>query len=399
MSGESAKAERQGRFRWLRRRWKVVISVALLALVAVLVLITGGIGWYFAGVLRDDALAPDHAPDPLDLEVVAVAAAQITLRPAGAGDDDDWARDGRYGLQWEGGYAFVGAIIDRRDGQVVRSFEPIEGGAPEAGERARLDGFVFPGDPLQAHGLAFDEVAIEGERGPLAAWLVPGERSTWAIFVHGKGADRREGLRVLPALAAAGLPVLLISYRNDEGAPASTDGYYRYGAEEWRDLEAAVQFGLDRGAGDVVLVGNSMGGSIALAFIDRSPLASRVRGLILDSPVISFAATVDSGAKDRGVPGLVIWAGKRFASRRFGIDWDEADYRAEARALTVPLLLFHGNADERTPVAESDALAAARPDIVTYVRVPGARHVRSWNVDPAAYEAAVRDYLGELLEE
>ena len=371
-----------------------VLALALLAAAAL-----AGAGWYFAIALAREALLPNPQRDPLDLEVVAVAADQITLRPAGAGDDDDWARDGRYGLEWEGGYAFVGAIIDRRDGQVVRSFEPIEGAAPEAGERVRLDGFVFPGDPLQAYGLAFDEVAIEGEAGPLAAWLVPGERSTWAVFVHGKGADKREGLRVLPALAAEGLPVLLVSYRNDQGAPASSDGYYRYGAEEWRDLEAAVQFGLDCGAGDVVLVGHSMGGSIALAFIDRSPLASRVRGLILDSPVISFAATVDSGAKDRGVPGFVIWAGKQLVSHRFGVDWDEADSRAEVRALTVPVLLFHGGADERTPVTESDAFAAARPDIVTYVRVLGAHHVRSWNVDPAAYEAAVRDYLKEILVE
>ena len=371
-----------------------VLAIALLAVAAL-----AGAGWYFATALAREALLPNPPPDPLDLEVVAVAADRITLRPAGAGDDDDWARDGRYGLEWEGGYAFVGAIIDRRDGQVVRSFEPIEGAAPEAGERVRLDGFVFPRDPLQTHGLAFDEIAIEGEAGPLAAWLVPGERSTWAVFVHGKGAHRREGLRILPALAAAGLPVLLISYRNDQGAPASSDGYYRYGGEEWRDLDAAVQFGLNRGARDVVLVGYSMGGSIALAFIDRSPLAPRVRGLILDSPVISFAATVDSGAKDRGVPRFVTCVGKQLASRRFGADWDEADYRAEARALTVPVLLFHGSADEKTPVAESDALAAARPDIVTYVRIEGAHHVRSWNVEPAAYEAAVREYLGTLLGE
>ena len=44
----------------------------------------------------------------------------------------------------------------------------------------------------------------------------------------------------------------------------------------------------------------------------------------------------------------------------------------------------------------SDALAGARPDIVTYVRVRDATHVRSWNVNPVAYEAAVRDFLQGL---
>ena len=390
---------RSGRFRRLRTRWKVAVPVIVLALAAVFVLITGGIGWYFAGILRDDALAPDHDPDALHLEVVALMADRITLRAAGAGSHDDWTRDGRYGLEWEGGYAFVGAIVERRDGEVVRTFASIAGAAPQPGERVRLDGFAFPGDPLEAHVLPFEDIAIDGELGPLPAWLVPGARTTWAVFVHGKGADRREGLRILPALAAVGLPVLLISYRNDEGAPASDDGYYRYGLEEWRDLEAAVQFAIDRGAEEVVLIGYSMGGAIAIAFIERSPLAARVGGLILDAPVLSFEATVDFGAKDRGVPGFVIWAGKQFASRRFDVDWGAADYRATARALEVPVLLFHGSADEKTPVAKSDALAAARPDIVAYIRVEDAHHARAWNVDPNAYEAAVGDYLRELLRD
>jgi len=45
------------------------------------------------------------------------------------------------------------------------------------------------------------------------------------------------------------------------------------------------------------------------------------------------------------------------------------------------------------PVATSDALAEARPDIVTYVRGAGVGHVRSWNAGTASYEASVRDFL------
>ena len=41
----------------------------------------------------------------------------------------------------------------------------------------------------------------------------------------------------------------------------------------------------------------------------------------------------------------------------------------------------------------SDALAAARPDIVTYWRVPGAGHVRSWNLHPEEYEARLEAFL------
>ncbi len=59
----------------------------------------------------------------------------------------------------------------------------------------------------------------------------------------------------------------------------------------------------------------------------------------------------------------------------------------------MPILLFHGDEDPTVPVATSDALAEARPDIVTYERAAGVGHVRSWNGDPAAYEASVRGFL------
>jgi len=51
------------------------------------------------------------------------------------------------------------------------------------------------------------------------------------------------------------------------------------------------------------------------------------------------------------------------------------------------------------PVETSDALAQARPDLVTYHRVPEATHARSWNIDPEKYEAAVRKFLAGLMGE
>ena len=44
----------------------------------------------------------------------------------------------------------------------------------------------------------------------------------------------------------------------------------------------------------------------------------------------------------------------------------------------------------------SARLARLRPDIVTHVAVEGASHVAAWNVDPEAYEAAVREFLDRV---
>jgi hypothetical protein len=109
--------------------------------------------------------------------------------------------------------------------------------------------------------------------------------------------------------------------------------------------------------------------------------------------MLDFGATIDLDARQRGLPGFLTTLAKRIAGFRFDIGWSDLNYLSRADELAVPVLLFHGEADETVPVKTSDALAESRPDIVTYERVEGAGHVRSWNVDPEAYEAAVRDFL------
>ena len=372
------------------RRWKipllVVIGVALVGAGAF-----AGFGLYYSESLKSGALKPDHGPEKLDLRVVALEDGRITLAATKeAKSDGDWTKPGIFGIEWPGGYAQAGAILQIDSGSVVREFEPLKGDL-KVGHRVRLDSFAFPGDPLEARRIPFEDVTLSSELGELPAWFVNGDPAVWAIFVHGKGANRREALRMLPAVKHSGLSSLVITYRNDVEAPQSPDGFYRYGESEWKDLEAAAQYAVDHGAERLVLVGYSMGGGIVMSFMLQSSLADRVEALVLDSPMLDFSATVDHGASS--VPGLPNKFGKTVSGLRFGIHWGRLNYLKRAGGLHVPVLLFHGDADDRVPAETSDKLAQARPDIVTYVRVKGAGHVRSWNMDPPAYEAKVREFL------
>lgn len=372
--------------------WRVLI-LAFLGIVVVGSAAVAGGGWYYSNQLRDEALVPANDPPEPDLKVLSLEEGVVTLGVTPeASKDGYWTEDGVFGLEWEGGYGRVGAILEIDDRQVVREFSPLHG-APEVGDVARLDSFAFPGDPQQAHGIPFEEVTFTSALGNFPAWFVDGPRDTWVIFVHGRGADRREALRMLPIVTELGFPSLAITYRNDPEALPSSDGYYRFGQTEWEDLEAAADYAVRQGAEDLVLVGYSMGGAIVVNFLFESPLADRVVGAVLDAPMLDFGATVDLGARQQEVPGLLTAIGKRVAGSRFDIDWGELNYLKRADELAVPILLFHGDEDGSVPVETSDALASARPDIVTYVRVAGAGHVRAWNVDPAAYESAVGDFL------
>lgn len=367
-------------------RWRTPL-LGLSAVTLILIVALVGAGWYYSNALRDGALVPNHDPAEPDLQVMDSADGQVTLGVTPDTDaDGDWTTDGVFGLEWDGGYGQVGSILEVDERRVVREFVPVQGEL-KSGEMVRLDSFAFPGDPMQAHGIPFEDVTFSSELGELPAWFVDGDRDTWVIFVHGKGASRREALRMLPSVTEMDFPSLVITYRNDP--EAMPDGFYGYGQTEWKDLEAAADYAVRHGANELILVGYSMGGSIVTNFLYESPLADRVAGPVLDSPMLDFGATIDLGARQQGAPGFLTAIGKHVASFRFDIDWGDLNYMSRADELDVPLLLFHGDEDDRVPVETSDTLAEARPDIVTYERLEGAGHVRSWNVDQGGYEAAV----------
>lgn len=373
-----------------------VVWYVLAALTAVGAVVLG-LSLILARALHINALDPhpDHEPDPRDLEVTEVGDGRIVLQRAGRRVRIDPAVPGTWGIESDAGYDQVGPVVEvLPDGGAVREFIPVQG-VIRPGDRVRLDSFAHPVDPAEAHGLHFEEVLVPAPLGSYPAWRLNGPLGTWAIFVHGKGAGRREALRVLPTVHAAGLPCLVITYRNDPETTFDPTGRYHYGAREWEDLEAAVDYAIEHGANGVVIFGYSMGGGITMSFMRRSPRAEHVRGLVLDSPMLHFEKTVAHGAGNAGVPVKFLAISNRVSGRLFNLRWAELDYLAETGHLRAPILLFHGDEDTIVPIETSDALAEAIPGLVTYVRVPGAGHVRAWNTDQPGYEQAIRDFLAK----
>ena len=377
------------------------ILAILSGFVLVVVVVVFAAAWYYASAIKEQALVVEREQDRFDLRVLSIEGGRITLEAAAeTASKGRWGEPGIWGLESADSYNQVGRIVEAGDSSVVRELIAL-GPLPQAGEAVRIDRDAFPGDPWLAHGIGFREVGVPAALGTFPAWLTPGETDTWVILVHGKGAERTECLRILPMFVEKGYSTLTITYRNDEGVPASPSGYYQYGADEWEDLEAAAEYALAAGASELILVGYSMGGAVVLSFLYNlyhSAVVDSVKGVILDSPALDFEALIDDQAP-RQVPvgeplrGALTALAKFVAAHRFGIDYRAIDYLERVEALSVPVLLFHGSDDARVPVWLSDRLAEARPDIVQYVVSDGAIHVGSWNQDRERYEHAVRRFL------
>lgn len=357
----------------------------------------GGASWYLSSLIRNHALTPSHGLGELNLVIRELDDRQIRIQNPNPNDFPGyWLYEGVFGLESARGFAQVGPIAERGEDYVVREFNGLQRGQMAVGDAVRMDSYAFTGDPMTVWNIPFEHRTYSSAGGEFPAWHVDGPASRWIIFVHGQNGNLEESLRTLPVWHALGYPALAITYRNDRGVPRNADGYMWYGLTEWEDLEGAVQFALDQGAQDVVLVGYSMGGGIVVNFLYESALANRVRGVILNSPVLSMEAVFDHGARNMGLPLFLTSGGKALARWRFGMPWSRLDYLSRADLLQTPILLFHGEPDPTVPVTTSDAFAAARPDLVQYERSDTAAHVRQWNLNAQQYEARISEFLRSL---
>jgi hypothetical protein len=210
---------------------------------------------------------------------------------------------GVLGLYWEDGYGRVGPVEEVVGLRVTRRFELVTGDPPPTCPDGRLEDCspvdleanAYPSDPGDT-GLEFEEISYDSPLGSMGAWLVPASGDRWAIHVHGWTAERREAIRTLPAFHSSAIASLVIDYRNDPGVARDPSGLYRFGLTEWEDLEAAAHFALDRGASELIMVGYSTGAAHIMSFLERSPLAPRVRGVVFDAPNISVVEAVRFGA-------------------------------------------------------------------------------------------------------
>lgn len=362
------------------RRERLVVAVAILAIA---VAIGALLSWHFSS----EVLVPERFGSSPGTTIESLRPGQVVLSRSEATQ-----RPGIYGLDWQTGHAILGEVLSDKAHTVTRRLCATNG-YMVAGMKATLDSDVYVGNPTQSLGVPYSNVLYPDELGPMPAWFIPAHSNTWAIVVHGINGNLEGDLRVAASLHRDGLPALLIGYREDLGAPASPDGLHHMGLTEWRDLAAAASYALAHGAHRLVLVGASMGGAIVAQFMERSPLATHVAGIVLDAPALSWKAILAFNAKQMGLPSFLALPVEWAIGARIDADWNSLDALQHPSSFHVPILLFHGTQDKTVPIATSEQFANELPAWVTFYRVVGAGHVEAWNVNPALFQGRLTAFL------
>lgn len=207
---------------------------------------------------------------------------------------------------------------------------PDGGPVPPAGE-------VIPG----ARDVSF--TTSDGIR--LTAWYVPGDHDVTVLIMGGNAGNRLHRAPLARALAAYGLPVLLMDYRGYGGNPGSP-------TEEGLHLDALAARGVIKSP-RVIYFGESLGAAVATGLaLERPP-----DGLVLRSPFTDLAA-----AGQLNYPFIPV---RPLLRDRFPV----AETIQQVKA---PVVVVYGAADTIVPPRLSRTVAEAAK--ATTVEVPGAGH-------------------------
>ena len=200
--------------------------------------------------------------------------------------------------------------------------------------------------------LDYEDVAFTASDGiALTGWFVPAPDARFTVlFCHGNGGNIMYRLDTLTLFGGLGLSCFVFDYRgygNSAGKPTE-QGTYRdaRAAYDWLTQTKQVP------AEQVVVLGRSLGGSIAAHLAAQVPVA----GLVIES---AFTSYPDIGAKFYPFMPVRPLARYKYNTRA---------YLAEVRC---PVLIMHSRSDELVPFEFGERLFAAAHEPKRFVELAG----------------------------
>jgi dipeptidyl aminopeptidase/acylaminoacyl peptidase len=257
-------------------------------------------------------------------------------------------------------------------------------------EQAAADlGYGTPAD----FGCAYTDLAVPAGDITIRGWLVPAEpaSSRAVILIHRVGENRVAMLPFLKVLRGLKVNTALIDLRThgETGGEVLTCG-----VRERADVRAVVDWlvaGHLAEPGRVALIGQSLGGSVALQAAAED---DRVAAVVADGASAYLRPTVRRFAGTLFGPSVVVAPlAMRLAEWRGGYSAWEASPIASASRVRCPVLLIHGENDILVTRSEIEALQAALGSHAELWIIPGTDHCGGLAAHEATYTRRVRTFL------
>ena len=194
---------------------------------------------------------------------------------------------------------------------------------------------------------------------------------------------------------ALGCSALIVDHRS---AGSSEGKVITFGINESRDCHSWLEWMKRRFGPDatIILTGISMGAATVLMAAGKS-LPENVVGVVADCGYSSPKAIIKKVIHDMKLPAELAYPFVKLGARLYGHFDLEADSPLEAMArCQVPVIFFHGEADDYVPCEMSRENYNACTAPKRLVTIPGAGHGLAYVVDSAQYLNALREFYASL---
>ena len=191
---------------------------------------------------------------------------------------------------------------------------------------------------------------------------------------------------------ALGHNALIIDHR---GSGKSEGKVTTFGILERRDCLAWVDFAIREWGSDVriILTGISMGASTVMMAAGEA-LPGNVIGVLADCGYTSARAIIQKVMRNMKLPARLLYPFARLGARLFGgFDLDETSPVEAMARCKVPVIFFHGDADDFVPHAMSLENYEACTSKKRLVTIGGAGHGLAFPADEQTYLRELRDFF------
>ena len=187
----------------------------------------------------------------------------------------------------------------------------------------------------------------------------------------------------------------------DQRTAGGSDGnVITFGIHESRDCHSWLAFMAERFGPDarIILTGISMGASTVLMAAGQ-PLPDTVVGVLADCGFTSAKAIICKVIRQMKLPPALAYPFVKLGARLFGhFDLEEDSALEAVKRCQVPVIFFHGEADDFVPCDMSRENYAACPTQKRLVTVPHTGHGLCILTDKPGYYQALREFFDPILE-
>ena len=214
------------------------------------------------------------------------------------------------------------------------------------------------------------------------------------LMFHGyRGKAERDLCGGVQRCFALGRSALLVDQRS---CGRSEGRVITFGIREYRDCLSWLtfmeqRFGKER---NIILCGISMGAATVLIAAGQ-PLPSNVVGVLADCGYTSAKEIIQKTIHDMKLPARPLYPLVRLGAKLFGgFDPDEFSPIQAVKNCKVPVIFFHGDADDYVPYAMQEVLFnACASSKKKQVSIPNAKYESCYVLASDVYEKEVRKFL------